>query len=70
MKGPVKNMDRNMQEVLRSFTCMYEQMEKLAKQQVAGIKRILDQIETILAKQREAVKAAMDLVVRTFSSSL
>ena len=63
-------MDRNMQEVFRSFTCMYEQMEKLAKQQVAVVKDMLDKLDHILAAQKQAVKKTMDELVRKFLSSL
>ena len=51
IKGPIKNIDTNINTVVDSFTCMYEEMEKLAKKYMDNATAWADEMKHVLSEQ-------------------
>ena len=44
MKGPVKNIDKNMEKVMESSTCIYQEMQPIS----ALTRKIMDAVQSVV----------------------
>ena len=64
LTGPVNTIQFNLQEIVRSFTCMYCQVKGLVEQFGNEFKRIMSTVRNILQQMEEMVQETKQILTR------
>ena len=69
IEGPLSTLEHNIQEVVRSFTCMYREMKSMAQRFAEQFVKIMEQMKNILAMVNDASQAYLAQLERDIENA-